>query len=136
MNQQLLQGSLIIKPSCAKLTHDTETFGRMDPYCTVTIGARKQQTRTHNSGGKNPVWQDTLSFDISGESMAEFNVFDKDNMSADDWIGSISIPLHEICAKGTYSNWYNLNRKGKSSGTLMVQFEWHGTGGSKKIFLG
>ena len=26
-------GKLIVKPLSAKLTRDTESFGRMDPYC-------------------------------------------------------------------------------------------------------
>jgi len=31
-------GTLIISPLSAKLTHDTEYFGKMDPYCIVKVG--------------------------------------------------------------------------------------------------
>lgn len=33
-----MPGTIIIKPLSAKLSHDTETFGRMDPFCLVRIG--------------------------------------------------------------------------------------------------
>jgi len=32
-------GKLIVKPLSAKLTRDTETFGRMDPYCIFLLGS-------------------------------------------------------------------------------------------------
>lgn len=34
-------GSLIVKPLTAKLTRDTETGGKMDPYCVVTLDKDK-----------------------------------------------------------------------------------------------
>lgn len=58
----LQSGTLLIKCINAKLTHDTETFGKMDPYVVVTIGGRKEKTRTHENGGKNPRWGETLRF--------------------------------------------------------------------------
>ena len=50
-------GTLFIRCMHAKLTHDTETFGKMDPYVKVTIGGQSQKTKTHNSGGKTPRWE-------------------------------------------------------------------------------
>ena len=41
----------------AHLTHDTETFGKMDPY--VKFFSREQEWRsaTNEDGGKKPKWQ-------------------------------------------------------------------------------
>ena len=33
-----MYGQLTVKPVCAKLKHDTENFGKMDPYCVLEIG--------------------------------------------------------------------------------------------------
>ena len=41
-----MEGTLIIKPTCAKLKYDTEIFGKMDPYAILTIGTQTQKTRT------------------------------------------------------------------------------------------
>ncbi len=31
-------GTLIVKPINAKLIRDTETFGKMDPFCVLKLG--------------------------------------------------------------------------------------------------
>lgn len=35
-----MSGTLIIKPLNAKLTRDTETWGKMDPFCLVKVGGQ------------------------------------------------------------------------------------------------
>lgn len=35
-----MSGTLLIKPLSAKLTRDTETFGKMDPYCLIRLGGQ------------------------------------------------------------------------------------------------
>ena len=57
---------ITVRPINASLIRDTETFTRMDPYCVVVIGNQRQKTRTHNEGGKQPNWNDTLNFTLNG----------------------------------------------------------------------
>jgi len=128
---QIYQGTLIIKPSAGRLTHDTEIFSKMDPYVKVTCGQQTQSTRFHKNGGKNPTWTDSLTFNIRGEDMIQFDVHDKDDFGKDDWVGNCSISMTEVATKQSHSNWYNLSRKGKSSGQIMIQFEFHNTGQKK-----
>ena len=41
----------------AKLTRDTETFGKMDPYAVVNyLGREIGRTKVHEDGGKTPKW--------------------------------------------------------------------------------
>ena len=56
------KGTIVIIPKTARLTRDTEMFGSMDPYVKVKYDGQKYKTKVHNGGGKNPSWNDTLSF--------------------------------------------------------------------------
>lgn len=70
-----MSGTLIVRPLFGRLTHDTETFGRMDPYCKVTIGANSQQTKQAEDAGKNPNWQGAnFSFRITNEDILNVEV--------------------------------------------------------------
>ena len=45
-------GILRLKVKSGRLTRDTETFGKMDPYVIVVSGKKKFKTKTHDKGGK------------------------------------------------------------------------------------
>lgn len=102
---KLASGTLIVRPTSAKLTYDTEFFGSMDPFANITIGSSTQKTRTANDMGKNPVWSDTLTFNIRGDQQMHVSLFDKDVGSKDDYIAETSIPLLDIFSKKTHSEW-------------------------------
>jgi hypothetical protein len=40
----------------AKLTRDTETFGKMDPYVIISTRQQRVRTKTANNAGKTPAW--------------------------------------------------------------------------------
>jgi len=124
MATTLHQGNLVVKPLCAKLTYDTEVFGKMDPYCKVRVGTQEFRTHTHNDAGKNPSWSDSLTFRIAGENMLNCYLYDKD-VGSDDFIAEANINLTDIFIKKTFSNWYPVSRKGKSAGQIMIQFEFY-----------
>lgn len=126
----MYSGNLTIRPVCAKLTYDTEWFARMDPYAKITIGSSVFKTRTAVNQGKNPNWQDTFNHRVNGESSMHVVLFDKDYVTRDDYIGEATIPLNEVYMKGTHSGWYNVQRKGRSAGQIMIQFEFHSQGGN------
>lgn len=83
---------LIVKPVSASLTHDTETFSRMDPYVVCVINGQRQKTRTHHEGGKQPRWSDTLTFTVSNFSGMNVQVWDEDPMF-DDLVGEGFVDL-------------------------------------------
>jgi hypothetical protein len=67
---------LTIFPKKAKLTRDTELFGKMDPYCKIILGNQSLQTKEHKNGGsgfniylvgKFPLWKEPLTFEIGFE---------------------------------------------------------------------
>lgn len=54
---------LLITVIEAKLTHDTEFFGKMDPYVKISSEHLGLQTRIHENGGKKPFWDQTFTID-------------------------------------------------------------------------
>lgn len=99
------KGTLIMKPLSAKLTYTTEYFGKMDPYCNITVGSTQLRTKTANNMGKTPAWSDTLTFNLNGENQAHVVMFDKDVGSKDDYICETNINLLEVISQKNYSNW-------------------------------
>ncbi len=49
-------GKFILVVKEANLIHDTEVFGKMDPYCLIKVGGLTKKTKVHNNGGKKPRW--------------------------------------------------------------------------------
>ena len=117
-------GALIVKPISGKLTRDTEFMGKMDPYCVVKVGNQKKRTAVHHSAGKFPCWSDTLVFDNPSEDLLTIECWDSDTASADDLVGSITIPLHNVYSSGKFLDWVNLLYKGKSAGQIRLEIEW------------
>jgi hypothetical protein len=84
----------IIKPVSAQLVKDHDFFGKSDPYCVITIGQERQRTKTHQGGGKKPLWYDTLQFQSNGTIM-KVEIFDED-VGRDDLIGEGSVNLNQL----------------------------------------
>ena len=88
MNQT---GNIIVRPICARLLRDTDTFSKMDPYCVITLGNQKQKTRVAPSAGKTPNWQESLVFKRTYEDVFKIEVWDYDGNSRDDLVGDASV---------------------------------------------
>ena len=48
----------------AKLTRDTEFFGKMSPYCTMVFRNKKFKTKVLDYAGKTPKWNETFTIEI------------------------------------------------------------------------
>ena len=116
---------LLIRPLTAKLTRDTEgMFGKMDPYCKISIGGKWYKSKVHTDGGKNPVWQDSYLHPLTGETEATIQVWDEDSVGKDDMVGDCVVSLQDTIVKRSTTDWYELKYKGKSSGKVCVNFEF------------
>jgi hypothetical protein len=91
------QGTFIIKARSAKLTHDTEFMGKMDPYVVIKIGANTQKTKVHEDGGKTPKWDETFKFPaVRIGDIVNYEIWDKETMKKDDFVGSGSFSISQI----------------------------------------
>jgi len=113
-----MTGVLNIKPLEAKLTHDTEIFGKMDPYCEVMIGSEKVKGKTCHGGGKTPTWQDVITVHRKGEPALYIELKDEDP-GKDDIIGVCQVDLTKLSNHST--NWYPVYYKQKPAGEVKLE---------------
>ena len=74
-----------------------DTFKDQDPFVILEIEARQYKTKTHNNGGKKPVWGEKATFEVlhtAGE--LKLDIWDEDTFSNDYNAGAL-IPLKMLC---------------------------------------
>eukprot|EP00752_Nemacystus_decipiens_P003806 g3502.t1 len=127
-------GHLIIK--CVKgieLKAGSGMFGKADPYCKIVIGAQEFSTRPHKAGGKNPVWNEEHAFEISSEKEAMIEVFDKENVGQDKFMGELKVNIMDWVANGSFKGDLEiLDKSGNGVGKIFVavKFERPGAAGA------
>jgi len=110
-------GTLQLTAHKAQNLYNTEMFGKQDPYCKGILGDIKQQTKVHTDGGKNPRWEEKMTFNVTPtEDTIKVEVWDKEMVDTDDFIGEFSIPLTKLLEAQGPPEWHTLfGRKGKES---------------------
>jgi len=116
-----MSGTLVFKPLEAKLTHDTEFLGRMDPYVIVVVGDKKAHGKVCKDGSKHPKWNDTISIQRDSEPVCYIEVKDKDHLSKDDLIGAGEINLSHLTPNTVTAKWYPLFFKQKPAGEILIE---------------
>jgi Ca2+-dependent lipid-binding protein len=82
-------GSLRITVIEAKITHDTEWFGKMDPFCNIEYKQKTLRTPTVKNGGKTPVWNHEVEFQVDDtDDHIWFKVWDEERFE-NDAVGSV-----------------------------------------------
>ena len=110
-------------------------FGKADPYCRLRVGIQEFTTKHNPGGGKNPIWNEEFSFDISNERELEMEVLDKETVGNDKFMGSCKVSIMEWIASGRFEGDVDLlDKAGKNVGhvTLAVKFERPSGGGAKE----
>lgn len=73
---------------------------KLHPYCRVRLGRIMKRTKPINAAGPNPRWASMLHFPKAG-GWAEFEVWDKDPIGPDQFVGSAELNVHEFLMNGT-----------------------------------
>ncbi|GMH87268.1 hypothetical protein TL16_g10802 [Triparma laevis f. inornata] len=68
-------------------------FGKANPYAKLKIGSQEHQTKPHVQGGKNPVWNREFEFQISTEKEMEVDIFDKEDVGSDKFMGRATVRI-------------------------------------------
>jgi Ca2+-dependent lipid-binding protein len=98
-------------------------IGKMDPFVKITVGSAhhasiSKKTKVLEKGGSNVTWNETLAFQLDGtQDTVTFYVADDDNL-ADDKIGDLKIPLHQLIAQGGDVQWHPLHNGKAAAGEI------------------
>jgi len=108
----------------ARLTRDTEMFGKMDPYTTLQVREVIQRTRTLDGAGKTPKWDQIFDFHVKyiGDDIT-LKVLDEDVRSSD-LVGETTLKLSSLCVNHDIDEWFPITYKGKQSGTIHLKSTW------------
>jgi len=100
-------------------------LGKADPYVKVKIGSQEFQSRVHQGGGQNPTWGDTFTFEISNEKEAEFEVFDKESVGTDKFIGRAKTSFMGWIARQSFEGNVDLkDDKGQAAGAVAISVKF------------
>ena len=105
----------------AKLTRDTEFFGKMDPYVKIKYRSDEFKTPVKDEAGFTPVWNFTCVIDVKyiGDDI-ELVCKDKDVMSSD-IVGNCTLKASALCVPGGLDDWFEIHFKGKSAGKIHLK---------------
>ncbi|KAH8052800.1 phosphatidylinositol phospholipase C [Aureococcus anophagefferens] len=74
-----------------------------DVYCIVSVAGGPPQDKQHHKSktidnSKSPVWNETATFDLACPELAVVTLefWDDDDLSGDDYLGHVSLPLSEV----------------------------------------
>ncbi|CAI2377313.1 unnamed protein product [Moneuplotes crassus] len=113
---------VVIEVKTARLSRDTDTWSKMDPYVVLISGSEKKKTKTHNKGGKNPMWNESLTLKYVDTNMT-IQVWDED-ITSDDLVGGGVIDLEAAARLGGLKDWITIQYKGKEVGQIYVEISF------------
>jgi len=114
---------ITIRPLCASLQHDTDFFGKMDPYCVIALGTQQWRSEICKSGGKTPCWTDEVTFvNQPGVDLLRIALYDDKLIAADKLIAEGAIPMDRILGFASpFEDKIPVTYKGKAVGYIQIR---------------
>ncbi|KAH7425454.1 hypothetical protein KP509_11G054800 [Ceratopteris richardii] len=79
---------------------DADIFGKSDPYAIIYCQKESQKSKVID-GTTHPLWNQSFTFNVDSEITDIFvKLFDKDDLGADDPLGSFVVPLNKVFTEG------------------------------------
>lgn len=122
-------GKLIVKAMSAELKKDLGHVFKQDPYVILQVGDQKHQTKAITRGGKNPTWNETFEFDKKDEDLLKIQLYDKDTIGSDKFLGEGSKALLGLLIPGVNPYYIEISDKGKETGKVLIETEFKPEGG-------
>jgi Ca2+-dependent lipid-binding protein len=121
--------TVTFRPLEAKFVQDKDLIGKMDPYCKFKIGWHSGKSSVAKSQGTHPVWGgEAITIKRKhNEEFVKIKVKDSDTLTLDDRLGDVKLRLDDIAAKGKMTQWFPLEKRGKMTGEILLDIEYHGS---------
>ncbi|TKY65561.1 C2 domain-containing protein [Spatholobus suberectus] len=117
------RGTLEVILISAKDLHDSDFFGKMDPYVILSYRTQEHRSSVAKGAGSKPQWNESFLFTVS-DSVSELNLrlMDQDLLTSDDFLGEAKIDLEPVfAAAGTIPETsYNVVKDQKYCGEVKV----------------
>ncbi|KAJ3689293.1 hypothetical protein LUZ61_018457 [Rhynchospora tenuis] len=98
----MVQGTLQVLLVSAKKLHNSEFFGKMDPYAILKCRSHEQKSSIATDAGSEPEWNESFVFTVTDDTTELFvKLMDKDNFTADDFLGEARISLAPVYQEGS-----------------------------------
>ena len=133
------KGVLTITIIEGDLTHDTETFGKMDIYAKFNHSKAQEKkivkTQVVEDAGKKPVWKDNNTFTFTVDNIYDeeikLDILDED-VTSSDLVGSAALRFDDLILNGGVENWFEIyydggmfgKKKGLSGGRVKLRTKW------------
>src|SRR5438105_2152083 len=101
-----MQGALVVKPMFGTFSCEEKNTNKENPFLVLEVGTQTQRTKVCCGGGKNPTWNDTLTFQVNGDQMLTFKLMEKDWETTDDEIGIGQVNLIDVFQCRSVKNAY------------------------------
>jgi len=126
-----MNGVLTLTVHKARNLKDTEIIAKMDPYAKLTLGREHFKTHHHQNGGRNPVWNHAMVFNVHNlapEESIRVEVYDHDLMS-DDLVGQGRWSLKQLLLPGPHPTWHQIYDKHnvRPCGEMEITAEFKGS---------
>jgi len=123
-----MPGTIVFKPIEANLVHNTDFITKMNPYCAFVVDGKRYNSQICKHGGKHPHWNESIAVPVPMSSqMITIELMDKDRITKDDVIGSLTVEMPELQAQGLQSRWYPLHYKNKPAGEILLEASFQGS---------
>lgn len=93
-------GELVLRPISADISHNTEWFGKMDPYIEFEFEGQNRKTEVCFKGGTNPTWSDSITFNRTSGNLLNITLWDHEKFKKHDLIANNEVNLLDFMQKG------------------------------------
>lgn len=112
----------------AELTRDPNLVLKMDPYVIIRTSRAETRTSVAPSGGKQPVWNETFTLDVTGDNSIYVAIYDQETVGKDNAVAETFINLNQVQADGVPLS-FPLAYKGQNAGFIYIDIT---AGGSNR----
>jgi len=112
----VIQGSIKVVVVQAENLPSMDLLRAVDPYCIVFVTDTKGESEINESGtlrtsvvrkSLNPVWNEEFVMVVKSTSAAlTLSLYDKDNITKDDFVGCVYVPLADLDPWNEHDEWY------------------------------
>ncbi|XP_057777877.1 elicitor-responsive protein 3-like isoform X2 [Salvia miltiorrhiza] len=123
---QMPQGTLEVVLVDANGLESTDFLSSTDAYAIIKCQDQEKTSKVASVEGSAPTWNETFMFSISeGVKELKIRIMDKDTLSADDFVGEVTVPLEPAFeAERVPTTMYNVVKDGTLCGGLNVSLKF------------